>query len=87
MMPMTATDGLVAAVLVVVVFGLLYVFYPALSISQTRSEVTEKVVSGGSTSGKSDAELVTLKGLVVSPSMCIRYVRAVISQAMSYYQL
>lgn len=50
MMPMTATDGLVAAFLVVIVLGLLYVFYPALSISQTRSEVTEKVVSGGSTS-------------------------------------
>lgn len=50
-MTMTLMDGissmkaLIGIIGLLVVLGLFYVFYPALSIAKTRSEVTEKVVS------------------------------------------
>ena len=48
----SSMDTFVSLLLLAIVLGIFYVFYPALSISKTRSKVTEKVVSKRAENGK-----------------------------------
>ena len=51
MVALSSTDALLLLLFVILVSGIVYVFYPALSISQSPSQATEKVVSRLSNNG------------------------------------